>query len=148
MAEITPNAGRAAPFFQHELWEIGITIKPSKVVAQPPKGRVPTPEEIDLLGGIGARIAEGGGVQVVGVPIGNDPRAVDSAIELARDSGAEQLARMLSCTGMPQKQSALEQNLNLRSKSREASIHEISPRLQSTLNPQTIRYVPGFVSLL
>ncbi|CAN0328772.1 unnamed protein product, partial [Scytosiphon promiscuus] len=104
MSEITPNTVRVVPFLQHELCEIGIAINPSKTVALPPKGHVPTSEEIALLGGIGVRIAEGGGVKVVGVPIGNDAFAVNSAVEIVRDGGAEQLARILP--RMPDKQSA------------------------------------------
>ena len=47
------------------------------------------------MGGIGVRIAEGGGVKVVGVPIYNDPFAVKIALEIVRDGGAEQLAHIL-----------------------------------------------------
>ena len=61
MSDIIPDTVRVVPFLQHELCEIGITMNPSKTVALPPKGHVPTPEEIALLGGIGVRIAEGGG---------------------------------------------------------------------------------------
>ena len=79
-------------------------MNPSRTVALPPKGHVPTPEEIAFLGGIGVRIAEGGAAKVVGVPIGNDAFAVYSALEIVRDGGAEQLARILP--RMPDKQSA------------------------------------------
>ena len=79
MSEITPDTVRVVPFLQHELCKIGITMNPSKTVALPPKGHVPTPEEIALLGGIGVRIAERRGVKVVGVPIDNDAFGVNSA---------------------------------------------------------------------
>ena len=104
MSEITPDTARVVPLLQHELCEIGIAINPSETVALPPKGHVPTPEEISLLGGIGVRIAEGEGVKVVGVPAGNDAFAMNSALEIVRDGGAEQLARILP--RMPDKQSA------------------------------------------
>ena len=68
----------------------------------PPKGHVLTPEEISLLQGIDVRIAEQGGVKVVGVPIGTDVYAMDSVIEVVKNGGAEQLARMLP--RMPNKQ--------------------------------------------
>ena len=79
-------------------------MNPSRTVALPPKGHVPTPEEIALLVDIGVRIAEGGGVKVVGVSIDNDTFAVNSALEIVRDEGAEELARILP--RMPDKQSA------------------------------------------
>ena len=60
MSEITPHTVRVVPFLQHELCELSIAMNPSKTVALPPKGHVPTPEEIALLGGIDVRIAEGG----------------------------------------------------------------------------------------
>ena len=104
MMEITPDTVEVVPFLQRELSNIGIAINPSKTVALPPKGHVPTPEQIALLEGIGVSIAERGGVQVVGVPIGTDEYVRESAMEIVRNGGAEQLARMLS--RMPDKQSA------------------------------------------
>ena len=104
MMEITPDTVKVVPFLQRELSDIGIAINPSKTVALPPKGHVPTPEQIVLLEGIGVSIAERGGVKVVGVPIGTDEHARESAMEIVRNGGAEQLARMLS--RMPDKQSA------------------------------------------
>ena len=82
VSEITPDTVRVVPFLQHELCEISIAMNPSKTVALPPKGLVPTPEEIALLGGIGVRIAERRGVKVVGVPIDNDAFGVNSALEI------------------------------------------------------------------
>ena len=55
---------------------------------------------------INVRIAQGGGgVKEVGVPIGNDAFAVYSALEIVRDGGAEQLARILPRSA-PDEQSA------------------------------------------
>ena len=86
------------PFFRHELSKIGVAINPSKIAALPPKGHVSKPEEIVLVGGIGVRVAEGGGEKVVGVPIGNIIR-MESAVGLVRDAGgAEKLARMVQRT--------------------------------------------------
>ena len=92
------------PFLQRELSNIGIAINPSKTAALPPKGHVPTPEQIDLLEGIGVRIAERGGMKVVGVPVDTDEHAMESVMEIVRNGGAEQLARMLP--RMPDKQAA------------------------------------------
>ena len=83
------------PFLQRELTNIGIAINPRKTVALPPKGHVPTPEEISLLQGIDVRIAERGGVKVIGVPIGTDEYAMDRAMEIVRNGGSVQLSRML-----------------------------------------------------
>ena len=92
------------PFLQRELASIGTAMNPSKTVALPRKGHVPTLEEIALLGSDDVRIAERGGVKVVGVPIGTDAYAMESAMEIVKNVGAEQLARMLP--HMPDKQSA------------------------------------------
>ena len=56
---------------------------------------MPTPEEISLLQGIDVRIAERGGVKVIGVPIGTDEYAMDRAMEIVRNGGSVQLSRML-----------------------------------------------------
>ena len=104
MSEITSDTVMVVQFLQHELCEIGFDINPSKTIALPLKGHVPTPKEIAFLGGIGVRNPEGREVKVVGVPIGNDAFAVNSALEIVRDGGAEQIARILS--RMPDKQSA------------------------------------------
>ena len=92
------------PFLERELTARGINLNPGKTDALAPKGHVPTPEEIWLLSGVGARIADEGGIKVVGVPVGSDEFAIESAIGIARDGGAEQLARMLP--RMPDKQAA------------------------------------------
>ena len=68
-----------------ELSNIGIAINPSKTVALPPKGHVLALEGIALLEGIGVRIAERGGVKVVGVPVGTDEYARESAMEIVRN---------------------------------------------------------------
>ena len=70
----------------------------------PPKGQVPTLDTIALLESVDVRIAERGGVKVVVVPIGTDAHAMESAMEVVKNGGAEQLARMLP--HMPDEQSA------------------------------------------
>ena len=102
--EITPDTVEVVPLLQRELSNIGIAINPSKTVALPPKGHVPTPERIALLEGVGVSIAERDGVKVVGVPVGIGEYARESAMEIVQNEEAEQLARMLS--RMPDKQSA------------------------------------------
>ena len=66
MMEITPDTVEVVPFLQRELSNIGIATNPSKTVALPPKGHVPTPEHITLLEGISVSIAERGGFKVGG----------------------------------------------------------------------------------
>ena len=66
MMEITPDTAEVVPLLQRELANIGIAINPRKTFALPPKGHVPTPEEISLQEGIAVRIAERGRVKVVG----------------------------------------------------------------------------------
>ena len=51
---------------------------------------------------MGVRITDEGGIKVVGVPVGSDEFAIESAIGILRDWGAELLARMLP--RMPDKQ--------------------------------------------
>ena len=75
MMEITPDTVEVVPFLQRELSNIGVAINPSKTIALPPTGHIPTPEQITLLEGIGVSIAERGGVKVVGVPVGTDEYA-------------------------------------------------------------------------
>ena len=53
---------------------------------------------------MGVRVADEGGIKVAGVPAGSDEFAIESAIGIIRDGGAEQLARMLP--RMPDKQAA------------------------------------------
>ena len=95
MTEVSIDTVGVVPFLQRELANIEIAINPNKTLALPPKGHVPTLDEIALLEGIDVRIAERGGVKVVGVPIGTDAYARASAMEIVENSGAEQLARML-----------------------------------------------------
>ena len=80
---ITPDkTAEVVPFVQRELSNIGFAINPSKTVALPPKEHLNTPEKIALLEGIGVRIAERGGVNVVGVPVAPDEYARESAMEI------------------------------------------------------------------
>ena len=55
------------PFLEGELTARGIHLNPGKTVALAPKGHVPTPEERSLLAGVSVRIADEGGIKVVGV---------------------------------------------------------------------------------
>ena len=104
MMKITPDTVEVVPCLQRELANIGIAINPRKTVALPPKGHVPALEEISLLEGIDVHIAERGGAKMVGVPIGTDAYAMDSAMEIVKNGGAEQLTRTMP--RMPDKQSA------------------------------------------
>ena len=61
-----------------------IHLNPGKTVALAPKGHVPTREDISLLAGVGVRIADEGGIKVVGIPVGSDEFATESAIDSAR----------------------------------------------------------------
>ena len=76
-------------FLQRELTARGIHLNLGKTVALVPKGHVSTPEEISLLAGVGVRIADEGGIQVVGVPVGTDEFGIESVIGIVRDGGAE-----------------------------------------------------------
>ena len=92
MVEVALDTVDVAPFLQRELASIGISMNPSKTVALLPKGHVLTLEKIALFEGVDVRIAEQGGVTVVGVPIGTDAHAMKSATEILENGGAEQLA--------------------------------------------------------
>ena len=59
------------------------------MVALPPKGYEPTPEQITLPEGIDTRIAERVRVNVAGVLVGTDERAMESATEIVQNSGTE-----------------------------------------------------------
>ena len=93
--EISPGTVGVVSFLERELIARGINLNPAKTVALAPKGHVSTPEETSRLAGVGVRIADEGGIKVVGVPVGSDEFAIESAIGIVRDGGAEQLARML-----------------------------------------------------
>ena len=104
MAEFTSDTVDVVPFLQRELASIGVAMSPSKTVALLLKGHVPTLEEIALLEGVDVRIAEWRGVKVVGVPIGTDAYAMESAMEIVEKGEAEQFAWILP--HMPDNQSA------------------------------------------
>ena len=55
----------------------GIHLSPGMTVALAPKRHVPTPEDISLLAGVGVRMADAGGIKVVGVPVGSDEFAIE-----------------------------------------------------------------------
>ena len=60
--EIAPDTAEVSTFLQRDLSNIGIALNPSKTVVLPPKGHIPTAEQITLFGGIGVRIAGREGV--------------------------------------------------------------------------------------
>ena len=101
--EISPGKVGVVPFLEKELTARGIHLNPDKTVDLAPKGHVPTPEEISLLVGVGVRITDEGEIKVVGVPVGSNEFAIESAIGIVRDGRAEQLARM---PRMPDKEAA------------------------------------------
>ena len=70
--EIPPGTVGVVPFLERELTTRGINLNSGETVALVPKGHVPTPEEISLFAGVGVRIADEGGIKVVGVPVGTD----------------------------------------------------------------------------
>ena len=80
MMEITTDTVEVESFLQCELSNIGMAINPTKMLALAPKGGIPTPEPIALLEDIGVRVAEQGVVKVVGVPVGTDEHARESAM--------------------------------------------------------------------
>ena len=69
---ITVNTVKAFAFLRRELDDVGVVVNAAKTVAQPPKERAPTADEILLLESVEVRIADEGGVTVVGVPIGTE----------------------------------------------------------------------------
>ena len=85
--EISPGTVGVVPFLDRELTARGIHLNPGKTVALAPKGHVPTPEDISLLAGIGVRIVDERGINVVGVSVGTDEFAIEGAIGIARDGG-------------------------------------------------------------
>ena len=101
---ITANTIRAFAFLRRELDDIGIVVNAAKTVAPPPKGHAPTMEGISLLESVEVRIADEGGVTVVGVPIGTEVYVWGRELEVVRDDGADRLARSLA--NMPDKQAA------------------------------------------
>ena len=85
--EISPGTVEVVPFLDKELTARGIHLDTCKTVALAPKGHVPTPEEISILAGVGVHIADEGGMKMVGVPVGSDEFAIESAIGIVRDRG-------------------------------------------------------------
>ena len=102
LAGITANTIRALAFLRRELDDIGIVVNAAKTVALPPKGHASTAEDISLLETVDVRIADEGGVTVVGVPIGTEEYVRERAMEVLRHGDADRLARCLA--NMPDKQ--------------------------------------------
>ena len=104
MVDVASDTVDVVPFLRRVLARIGIVMNPSKTMALPPKGHVPTLDEIAPLESVDVRIAARDGVKVVGVPIGTDAYAMENVAEIVKNGGTEQLARILP--HMPDKQSA------------------------------------------
>lgn len=68
--KITSGTVGVVTFFERELTARGIHLDPGKTVALTPKGHVPTPKDMSLWVAVGVSIADGGGMKVVGVPVG------------------------------------------------------------------------------
>ena len=77
--DITPGTGGVVPFLQREMTARGMDLNPGKTVALVPKGHVPTPY-ISLLAGVGVCNADEEAIKMVGVPVGIDEFAIESAI--------------------------------------------------------------------
>ena len=101
---ITANTIRAFAFLRRELDDIDIVVNAAKTVALPPTGHARTMEEILLLESVEVRIADEGGVTVVGVPTGTEEYVRGRAMEVARGGGADHLARCLA--NIPDNQAA------------------------------------------
>ena len=95
---ITANTVRAFAFLRRELHDIGIVVNPAKTVALPPKGHAPTAEEILLRESVDVRIADEGGVSVVGVLIGTDEYVLERAMGVVKEIGAGRLVRCFANT--------------------------------------------------
>lgn len=101
---VTANTDITFCFLRRELEDIGLVVKPTKIVALLPKGHAPTTEEGSLLESVGVDIADEVGMAVVGVPIGTYEDALGRLIEVVEDGGANRLARRLA--NMPNKEAA------------------------------------------
>lgn len=64
-SEITLGTAGVAPFLERELTARGTNLNLGKTAALAPKGHVPTPEDLPVLAGVGAHIADEGGVKVL-----------------------------------------------------------------------------------
>ena len=95
MEVTTAYTVEVVPCLQRELVNVGIAMNARKTVALPPKENEHTHAGIvPLLGDVDVHVADKGGVEVVGVPIGTDAYAMESAMEIIENCGAEQLARI------------------------------------------------------
>ena len=85
--EISSGKVGVVPSLERELAARGIYLNPGKTITLAPKAHVPTPEDVSLLAGVGVLIAEHARIKVVGVPVGSDEFAIESAMESARWGG-------------------------------------------------------------
>ena len=102
LTRITANTVRAFVFLRQEPDDIGIVVNAAKTMALPLKEHAPTAEKISLLESF--RIADEGGVTVVGIPSGTGEYVRGRAMEVVRGGGADRLVRCLA--NMPDKQAA------------------------------------------
>ena len=86
--DITREGGSGT--LSRELAARGIYLNPGKTGTLAPKGHVPTPEAISLLAGVGVLIVEHGWIKVVGVPVGSDEFATESACLLYTSDAADE----------------------------------------------------------
>ena len=102
--DVTPGTMGGVPFVERELTRRGIHFNPGETVASASPGQVPMPVEISRVAEVGVRIADEGGIKVVGVPVGTDECQMESALGVVRDGSAGTLARVLP--RVPDKQTA------------------------------------------
>ena len=102
---ITANMIGAIAFLRSDLDDIGIVVNPAEIVALLPKGHAPTAEEASFLESADVRIANDGGVTVVGVAIDTDEYVLERAMGVGKKGCADRLARCLA--NMPHKQAVV-----------------------------------------
>ena len=95
LMEVTANTVKAFDLFRRELDDIGIVVNPAKTMALPPKEDAPMAEEISLFESVDVRIADEGGVAVVGVPICTNEYVLEQAMEVVKE-GTDHPARCLA----------------------------------------------------
>ena len=105
MMGIIPYTVEVVPFLQRELSNIGIAINPSKTVALPPEGNVPTPEQkspfLKVLASASPNVE---GLRWLGCPSAQMIREGERNGDIPKRGSGASLARML--WRMPGKQSA------------------------------------------
>ena len=95
---VTAKTIRTIALLRREMGDTGIVANPANNVAIPPKGHAPTAEEILLRESVDVRIADEGGVSVVGVLIGTDEYVLERAMGVVKEIGAGRLVRCFANT--------------------------------------------------